>query len=208
MAGTGCSTQPDPIGLAGGLNQYGYAGGDPVNGSDPFGLKVCFEGTKSQQRRQRQEFERANRVEITSFDEDTGCATAAKANDASDSYAVDLAALISDPQFVAKFAYGRLPGIARSEAGSGYDRVTRRTLIDRSDFGRPYGVAPEASTCRYVQGATYTAEMVWLHEAAHALASYNEKYQPSAFSDPVMDQEQALQLRTGKPVRPAICHER
>lgn len=28
----------DPIGLAGGLNLYGYANGDPVNNSDPFGL--------------------------------------------------------------------------------------------------------------------------------------------------------------------------
>lgn len=34
----GPSTQPDPIGLAGGLNLYGYADGDPVNKSDPFGL--------------------------------------------------------------------------------------------------------------------------------------------------------------------------
>lgn len=31
-------TQEDPIGLAGGLNLYGFAGGDPVNHSDPFGL--------------------------------------------------------------------------------------------------------------------------------------------------------------------------
>ena len=32
------STQPDPIGLAGGLNRCGFANGDPVNYSDPFGL--------------------------------------------------------------------------------------------------------------------------------------------------------------------------
>jgi hypothetical protein len=32
------STQLDPIGLAGGLNLYGFAGGDPVNFGDPFGL--------------------------------------------------------------------------------------------------------------------------------------------------------------------------
>jgi RHS repeat-associated protein len=38
---TGRFTQEDPIGLAGGLNLYGYAGGDPVNYSDPFGLFPC-----------------------------------------------------------------------------------------------------------------------------------------------------------------------
>jgi hypothetical protein len=31
-------TQEDPIGLAGGLNLYGFADGDPVTFSDPFGL--------------------------------------------------------------------------------------------------------------------------------------------------------------------------
>ena len=30
----------DPIGLAGELNLYGFAGGDPVNFSDPFGLCI------------------------------------------------------------------------------------------------------------------------------------------------------------------------
>jgi hypothetical protein len=39
---TGRFTQEDPIGLAGGLNLYGFAGGDPVNFSDPFGL--CKQG--------------------------------------------------------------------------------------------------------------------------------------------------------------------
>ena len=33
-------THEDPIGLAGGMNLYGFAGGDPVNFSDPFGL--CY----------------------------------------------------------------------------------------------------------------------------------------------------------------------
>jgi hypothetical protein len=34
--------------LAGGLNLYGYANGDPINGSDPFGLKVIFNGAEAQ----------------------------------------------------------------------------------------------------------------------------------------------------------------
>lgn len=37
-------TQEDPIGLAGGLNLYGFASGDPVNFSDPFGLQSCVLG--------------------------------------------------------------------------------------------------------------------------------------------------------------------
>jgi RHS repeat-associated protein len=40
-AATGRFTQPDPIGLAGGVNLYGFAAGDPVNFSDPFGLRDC-----------------------------------------------------------------------------------------------------------------------------------------------------------------------
>jgi RHS repeat-associated protein len=35
---TGQFTQTDPIGLAGGLNVYGFAAGDPVSYSDPYGL--------------------------------------------------------------------------------------------------------------------------------------------------------------------------
>jgi len=33
-------TQEDPIGLAGGVNSYGFANGDPVGYSDPYGLKA------------------------------------------------------------------------------------------------------------------------------------------------------------------------
>jgi RHS repeat-associated protein len=35
---TGSFTQEDPIGISGGLNTYGFAGGDPATYSDPFGL--------------------------------------------------------------------------------------------------------------------------------------------------------------------------
>jgi hypothetical protein len=35
---TGQFTQTDPIGIAGGLNTYGFAAGDPVSYSDPYGL--------------------------------------------------------------------------------------------------------------------------------------------------------------------------
>ena len=38
---TGQFTQPDPIGLAGGLNAYGFAAGDPVSYDDPYGLNPC-----------------------------------------------------------------------------------------------------------------------------------------------------------------------
>lgn len=39
---SGRFTQEDPIGLAGGMNLYGFAAGDPVNFSDPFGLCPAF----------------------------------------------------------------------------------------------------------------------------------------------------------------------
>ncbi|MFQ5745399.1 MAG: RHS repeat-associated core domain-containing protein, partial [Acidobacteriota bacterium] len=44
FASTRTYTQEDPIGLAGGLNLYGFANGDPVNFSDPFGLMPDCKG--------------------------------------------------------------------------------------------------------------------------------------------------------------------
>ena len=47
---TGRFTQEDPIGLAGGVNAYGFAAGDPVTYDDPFGLcpplEACLASAK------------------------------------------------------------------------------------------------------------------------------------------------------------------
>ncbi|HYJ78431.1 MAG TPA: RHS repeat-associated core domain-containing protein, partial [Longimicrobiaceae bacterium] len=43
---TGRFTQEDPIGLAGGLNAYGFAEGDPITYSDPYGLSAACEPCK------------------------------------------------------------------------------------------------------------------------------------------------------------------
>jgi RHS repeat-associated protein len=42
---SGRFTQEDPLGLAGGMNLYGFVSGDPVNLSDPFGLFECDKKT-------------------------------------------------------------------------------------------------------------------------------------------------------------------
>jgi RHS repeat-associated protein len=40
---TGQFTQTDPIGIAGGLNTYGFAAGDPVSYDDPYGLCATWQ---------------------------------------------------------------------------------------------------------------------------------------------------------------------
>jgi RHS repeat-associated protein len=65
---SGRFTQEDPIGLAGGVNVYGFANGDPVSYRDPYGLKIeCT--TRAACRLQRQ-VERAITQGVNSRDAD------------------------------------------------------------------------------------------------------------------------------------------
>ena len=56
---TGRWLTEDPIGLVGGDNLYGFAGNNPVNMSDPFGLKVCLQGDSAEVQQLKEGLEKA-----------------------------------------------------------------------------------------------------------------------------------------------------
>jgi len=62
---TGRWTQEDPLGTLGGFNLYAYAGNNPVQYLDPFGLVVCLQGTDAEVALLKRGLEQATETTIT-----------------------------------------------------------------------------------------------------------------------------------------------
>jgi RHS repeat-associated protein len=65
--GAGRFTQEDPAGLAGGVNLYGYAGADPANNTDPFGLSPDSSGQGSDSQGQGADSKKGNSDPCTAY---------------------------------------------------------------------------------------------------------------------------------------------
>jgi hypothetical protein len=171
---TGQFTQPDPIGLAGGLSAYGFSAGDPVTYDDPYGLYVCAR-SKAMQR----DIENTYRMDIE-WGAD-GCVRdpdKAKARSGSGGYsqlqAEFDAAVLSGIRFdVVSIRFGqRGSEIARLAAGHYEIRIARFQYqeswlwdfinSDRRRYGMMFG-----GECR-LHTAMFTVGSLIAHEFGHA----------------------------------------
>ena len=155
---TGRFTQEDPIGLAGGLNVYGFAAGDPVNYGDPYGLKVCFQGSPRQRERLEWQTERAIGADI-SVGKD-GCVSAVGAS-GSPARARFQSLVSSDHTYTIFYGLG----------GSAYDAGGRRIRIDEGGTLEPIYTWQETASGR--QCVNFAAQFDFVarliaHELGHA----------------------------------------
>lgn len=163
-------TQADPIGLLGGLNQYGLAGSDPIGNSDPFGLTVCFHGNQQQRPAAADEYVQATG---TKFALDGAGCTRGATRDASSgvSEAISKAFIqMAESAITFTTSWGRIPGIQAHERGSGLGWPAFNApvfYIDQSDVGHDYGTAVipgPTETCSTSPGATYSLHQIIVHE--------------------------------------------
>ena len=183
------------------------------NNSDPFGLKVCFEGDESQRRTMADALAVAAEITYT-WNSGTGCMENARPIHPGNAVAEQVAGFINHVTKTAIFAPGRLPGSGSgSNTGSGVvpssggaDVV--RILIDFGDVKRRYGVVPYVlnngqTRCSFVPGARYTMEMIMIHETGHT----GYFFDPVQGVDEAMTFERAYTSRVGMPLRPDECHK-
>ncbi len=200
----------DPIGLAGGLNQYGFAAGDPVGGGDPYGLRVCFEGrTQMDQQRLADDVMQATG---TMFALDgSGCTDESVTMPGADAKVADAFAELAHSEQTYTFVEGRAPGSGWPQLGSGFDDRGAKTIyINRGDALAYYGVTPVGTTpsgqtiCQATGNSRYRLDQIIIHEMGHAYAF--ESGVSRTRNDPAMTFERSYQARFGLPSRPDACH--
>ena len=127
---TGRFTQQDPIGIAGGLNLYGYANGDPINLSDPFGLAVCFTGSAEDVQKLKAGSEDATNSTITLDKNNCVSKVEAKEGDGFAEIQERFNSLVADGDvFTVRY------GVTGQGFYSHFDPKTKSAIILRGDVG-------------------------------------------------------------------------
>jgi RHS repeat-associated protein len=128
---SGTWTQEDPIGPAGGVNLYSFAGNNPVTYSDPFGLRVCFKGSDEDVEKLREGAEDATGTRITL--DASGCVEGLRGNGNRKYNRIRRAflTLVNDPDKTYTTQFDR----SGQHYFSHYDAPTRTAYIIPSDAG-------------------------------------------------------------------------